>query len=86
MAEKQKEYGALWCKKSGKGMDFMSGTLELNGQKVEVVAFLNSNKKNPKEPDWRLYESKPREQTQVENALPTRPEEDVAEEDGEIPF
>lgn len=65
METKQKEYGALWCKKSGKGTDFMSGTLEIDGKKVEVVAFLNSNKKNPKEPDWRIYESKPKEQTTV---------------------
>lgn len=73
--EKSKEYGALWSKKSSKGMDFMSGTLEFDGKKIEVVAFLNSNKKNPKEPDWRIYESKPREQTQEYNALPQRDDE-----------
>lgn len=75
MAEKQKEVGVLWSKTSNKGMSFMSGTIEIEGKKVEVVAFLNSNKKNPKEPDWRLYESRPREQQ--ENALPQRETEAV---------
>lgn len=75
MAEKQKEWGALWIKTSGKGMSFMSGTLDIDGKKVEVVAFLNSNKKNPKEPDWRLYESRPHEQQ--ENALPQRATEAI---------
>ena len=91
METKQKELGALWSKTSSKGMNFMSGTIEIDGKKVEVVAFLNTNKKNLREPDWRLFESKPREIAQTENALPTKaddtaPEYPVPLEDSEIPF
>ena len=85
MQEKTKELGAFWCKTSSKGMNFMSGTFEIDGKKIEVVAFTNNAKKNPKEPDWRIYESRPREEKQEMNALPTK-EDDNALIPENIPF
>lgn len=64
MAEQEKSIGALWAKKSTKGADYFSGTIELNGEKIQIVAFYNANKKNPKEPDYRILKSKPKEQTE----------------------
>ena len=42
---------ALWKQKSKNGTSYYTGTAE--GEKV--VAFLNGKKKNPKEPDIRVY-------------------------------
>lgn len=53
--------GALWQKRSKKGTEFMSGTISIEGKAYEVVIFKNSYKKEPKHPDWKVYPSKPRE-------------------------
>ena len=53
-----KELGALWLRKSSKGNDYFSGTLELDGQKIEIVVF-SANKKSERQPDWRIYRSEP---------------------------
>ncbi len=50
---RENERGALWNKTSGRGMDFMTGTI--NGERV--VAFWNKDKKNPNEPDLRILKS-----------------------------
>jgi len=58
----QNELGALWKKKSKTGMSFLSGYIVDNdGTRTDVVVFANSNKKNEKAPDYRLYISKPLE-------------------------
>lgn len=61
MADKEDELGALWVKNGARG-DYMTGTLDVNGEKVRIVAFREGNKRNEKAPDWRIYKSKPREQ------------------------
>lgn len=54
------EVGALW-KKSGKTQTYLSGTIELDklpkgaGNKIRVVMFSNSTKKNENAPDYRIY-------------------------------
>lgn len=65
----QNELGALWKKKSKAGMSFLSGYInDHDGQRIDVVVFANSNKKNEKAPDYRLYISKPLEsKTQTGN-------------------
>ena len=40
----------------------MTGTIELNGQKTEVVVFPNDKGDNPARPDYRILLSKPRDQ------------------------
>lgn len=75
--EKRTELGALWVKRSAKG-EYMTGTITVNGEKMPVVVFYNANKKNEKEPDWRILPSQPRDASEG-NALPER-------EDLEMPF
>lgn len=60
--------GALWLKESkkedenGKKMKFMSGVLESNGKKTEIVVFKNKNKTTDKHPDYEMYLSEKRGQ------------------------
>jgi uncharacterized protein (DUF736 family) len=82
--EKTKSIGGLWSKTSSKNTPYFSGNVEIDGKKTYIVAFYNDSKKNPKEPDYRILKSEPREQVQENNALPTRPEEDIDPES--IPF
>ena len=63
----EKELGALWIRSGAKGQ-YMTGTLTIDGTAIKVVAFTNQNKKNPKEPDYRILKSVPREQEQ--NVVP----------------
>lgn len=48
-----KQVFALWLRQSKSGKQYLSGKDE-NGKKL--VGFINSHKKNPKEPDLRVYE------------------------------
>lgn len=49
---KLEEAFALWVHKSKKGTEYLSG---YDLHKNNLVAFYNSEKKNPKEPDVRVY-------------------------------
>ncbi len=53
------ELGALWKKVSQKG-EYMSGTLTINGEKINIVCFENRYKKEDKHPDWIVLRSKGR--------------------------
>jgi single-stranded DNA-binding protein len=53
--------GALWLKESGTGK-YMSGVIEINGQKINIVVFRNDYKKLPKHPDYRILKSEPKNQ------------------------
>lgn len=57
------EIGALWIKKSAGGKAYLSGKIEGIGY---VVVFKNNNKKNDKQPDYRILKSKPREEKKAE--------------------
>lgn len=70
----EKDLGALWVKTGAKGQ-YMTGTIELNGQKINIVCFTNQNKKELNHPDWRILKAVPREQTQTNNPLPQRDDE-----------
>jgi uncharacterized protein (DUF736 family) len=60
--DRESEMGGLWVKTSQAGREFMSGTLTIDGQPVEVVLFPNTYKKpGERTPDWRVYKSQPRE-------------------------
>ena len=52
--------GALWLKESKKGNKFMSGVVELGGEKYNIVVFKNTYKEKENHPDYRIFESKPR--------------------------
>lgn len=72
--EKQTEHGALWIKTSVKG-EYMTGNITIGNQTVKVVAFKNTNKKNPNEPDWRILESKPLSPTSTTEDARTKQEQ-----------
>lgn len=50
--KKMEEAFALWKQTSKNGVDYLSG---IDEKKNRFVAFFNTNKKNPKEPDIRVY-------------------------------
>lgn len=83
----EKSIGALWAKKSRNG-EYFTGNIEVGGEKIAIVAFYNANKKNPKEPDYRILKSKPMGEQIVDNSAPNRlnglPDEEINPDD--IPF
>ena len=52
--------GALWVKQ-GKTTKFYSGYIEVDGKKIEVIAFKNDTSKNPKAPSVKIFKSIPRD-------------------------
>jgi len=77
------DIGALWKKKSAKGNTYLSGSVQVGEFKIKVVGFINKEKKNEREPDIRLYKSKP-PQRQAAPSPPPAPKQDFFEDD--IPF
>lgn len=55
--KEMKEAFALWRRESAKGTHYLTGYAMVEDNKVNLVAYFNTNKKNPKEPDVRVYES-----------------------------
>ena len=51
-----KEVFVLWKNKSKTGLDYLTGQLS-NEEKTKITGFYNTNKKNPQEPDIRIYVS-----------------------------
>ncbi|MGN1406160.1 MAG: DUF736 family protein [Erysipelotrichaceae bacterium] len=45
----------LWMKEGKSGKIYYSGALTCNGQNAGIVCYVNGKKKNPKEPDYRVY-------------------------------
>ena len=52
-----KESFVLWKNKAKSGESYLTGftALDENEETIELVGFYNTNKKNPKEPDIRVY-------------------------------
>jgi len=61
MSEGKKDIGALWLRMSKNGAEYMSGAIEIDGVKHQIVAFKNNYKKSEKHPDYRIFLSTPRE-------------------------
>lgn len=57
----KKKLGALWLRQSQAGKHFMTGELEIEGEKIQIVAFQNDKGDNEKRPDYQIFESEPRE-------------------------
>lgn len=59
-----KAIGALWAQTAQSGRRYLSGTVELEGQKHRIVVFKNTFKDaDSRQPDYRiLLSEKPREQ------------------------
>lgn len=61
--------GALWIDER---YGSLTGTIELNGQKVNVICFRNKEKKNEKSPDYDVLIKRPKGegQAQAETDVP----------------
>jgi hypothetical protein len=60
--KQDEKIGALWTKTSSHG-DYMTGSLELDGQdgeKIQIVVFKNDGKTG-NQPDWRILRAKPKD-------------------------
>jgi len=62
----EREIGALW-KREGKNQRYLSGKLKIGEFGVEktvnVVVFINKYKEKDNQPDFRVYEDRPREES-----------------------
>jgi len=56
MADKDR-IGALWLKEDKNGKKYMSGEIELNGEKVNIFIFKNKYKKKDIHPDYVIKKS-----------------------------
>lgn len=54
MADKEKDIGALW-EKHGNAGPYFTGSIEIDGKKIRIIAFKNGYKKTDAQPDWRIY-------------------------------
>ena len=50
---KSKYIGALWLKE-GKNGKFMSGEIEIDGEKTSILVFKNTYKEKPNQPDYKI--------------------------------
>lgn len=53
--ESKKDSGAMWLRKTKTGDDYLSGSIEIKGEKIQFVAFLNGQKKSENQPDYRIF-------------------------------
>lgn len=58
-----RDIGALWAKVSAKGLEFLSGSVEINNVRHQIVLFKNTRKSKPNHPDWNIFPSTPRPET-----------------------
>lgn len=56
---KEDELGALWLK-DGKNGKYMSGRIEINGEKINIVVFKNTYKEKENQPDYKILRSRPK--------------------------
>lgn len=53
---KLSEAFVLWKNESKNNVEYLSGRLSDEGSNVKLVGYFNARKKNPKEPDIRIYD------------------------------
>jgi len=56
----KKDIGVLWTHESKKGVKYLSGSIEIDGKKHEIVIFKNTFKQEAKHPDFRIFPSTPK--------------------------
>ena len=56
---KSKSIGGLYVKTSAKGNEFLSGFIEVEGKRINIVAFHNAEKKSENTPDYSILVSNP---------------------------
>jgi len=78
---KERDIGALW-KREGKNQRYLSGKLTIGGKVTNVVIFVNKFKEKDNQPDFRIYEDRPREDV-AKPAAVQQPQ--VADMDSDLP-
>lgn len=54
--------GAVWKTTSKRGLEYLSGKVNVEGKDYQVAMFINDKKGNEKAPDYRIVIDEPREQ------------------------
>jgi len=77
----KREMGALW-RRQGKSQNYLSGYVKIGEfgteKEVRVVVFTNKGKaKNPKAPDFVVYESQDLQATSTQATAPVQEEQDA---------
>jgi len=73
---KEREVGALWRRESS-NQKYLSGKVKINGEEHGVVIFTNRYKEEgSKQPDFRVYLERPREEQAVTATATQTSEED----------
>jgi len=78
---KERDIGALW-KREGKNQRYLSGKLNIDGKVTNVVVFVNKFKEKENQPDFRIYEDRPREEVSKPDSA-QQPQ--VADMDSDLP-
>jgi uncharacterized protein (DUF736 family) len=60
-----KNVGGIWVKRSIKGQEYLSITVEIDGKKHQLVAFPNEKGENQNRPDYTIRISEPKKQNDV---------------------
>ena len=87
MENKKSNIGGLWLKTSKAGNKFMSGSIEIEGNKHQFIVFKNKHKDSEKHPDYVILPSTPLPAKPVNSAVKAVTEafvDDINSE--EIPF
>lgn len=58
---------SIWEHTSKNGLVYLKGSM---ADGTKVIAFRNSDKKNPREPDWRIVADTPRESQNEDSRTP----------------
>jgi len=56
----KKDIGAIWIMKSRNGKNYLSMSIEIDGEKRQFVAFKNHKRKDT-HPDYRIFASQPQQ-------------------------
>ena len=54
--------GALWINTSKAGLEYYSGNITWKGEKIKIVVFSNTKKKEENHPDYNILLNTPRKQ------------------------
>jgi len=79
MENRREVVGAVWVRKMRNNEQFLSVNVKLDGKEYNLVAFKNSRKISQKQPDFRVYVSRPFGQQQLQEQQPSQ--EQVMDED-----
>lgn len=75
------ELGALWKKQNANGT-FLTGTIEVDGKRIDIVVFDNRYKRSDNHPDYRILRSKPRDERQRDHDRSEAPSQRQSRNDG----